>query len=615
MITPPTIGQDPWGVDLNNGLLDLQSQITSLSTSFNASQFVVTDPQFGAVGDGVTDDSAAIQAALDAANAAGGGQVYIPAGDFLCSTLPLRIYDNTRLTLNRGATMLKGTAATFLINGTAGQALGVYTGHSHIVVEGGTWNNRATTVTGYSLCLAFGHATDITVQNTTILNVSGYHAIEFNAISKGRAYNCQFLGMKHTGDRAFTEAVQIDLMKSSAEFGGFGPYDDTPCTDIEVSGCTFGASGTATTQAWPRAVGSHTAVLTNWHTNIRVVNNTIADLTSYAVKAYNWNQAVINSNSISGCGAGIWARSAETTDAGGTQDMRSLTISGNTVYNTTGLVDDGILVQGESGGVVREVAITGNVVDIVGDAENGIRTEYVQHYAIAGNTVAEIDGAGISQENTDRGTVVGNTVYNATGGSGISAVTCTGLMIASNNLRNIGNNGILIQGGSDTSISSNYVKSPGQSANATYYGIRLSTSADHIRITDNKVRPNGSGNEAINGLAITNTCTNILRYGNDLYGATWTTGALVDASTTPRTSPYDTTTLGALSGTATLIGGTIVVNTAAVTAASNIQLTAQTSGAAPGALRVSARVAGTSFTITSTSGTDTSLVGWMIADS
>ena len=67
-------------------------------------------------------------------------------------------------------------------------------------------------------------------------------------------------------------------------------------------------------------------------------------------------------------------------------------------------------------------------------------------------------------------------------------------------------------------------------------------------------------------------------------------------------------------GRATLVGGTVTVNTTAVSANSEIFLTCQTPGGTPGFLRVSARVAGTSFTILSSSGTDTSVVAWMIVE-
>lgn len=65
-------------------------------------------------------------------------------------------------------------------------------------------------------------------------------------------------------------------------------------------------------------------------------------------------------------------------------------------------------------------------------------------------------------------------------------------------------------------------------------------------------------------------------------------------------------------GTATLTAGTVTVSNTAVTANSRIFLTAQNTGGTPGALRVSARTAGTSFTITSSSGTDTSTVAYEI---
>lgn len=65
-------------------------------------------------------------------------------------------------------------------------------------------------------------------------------------------------------------------------------------------------------------------------------------------------------------------------------------------------------------------------------------------------------------------------------------------------------------------------------------------------------------------------------------------------------------------GTATLVAGTVTVNTTAVSANSRILLTINNPGGTPGAVYVSARTAGTSFTITSTSGADTSDVVWAI---
>lgn len=75
-------------------------------------------------------------------------------------------------------------------------------------------------------------------------------------------------------------------------------------------------------------------------------------------------------------------------------------------------------------------------------------------------------------------------------------------------------------------------------------------------------------------------------------------------------SAYTPTRLGA----ATLVAGTVVVATTAVTANSRIFLTGQSLGTvtAPSALTVSARTPGTSFTILASQATDTSVVAWQI---
>ena len=65
-------------------------------------------------------------------------------------------------------------------------------------------------------------------------------------------------------------------------------------------------------------------------------------------------------------------------------------------------------------------------------------------------------------------------------------------------------------------------------------------------------------------------------------------------------------------GTAVLVAGAVTVSNTAVTANSRIFLTSQVDGGSPGFLRVSARTAATSFTITSSNGADTSTVAYQI---
>jgi len=65
-------------------------------------------------------------------------------------------------------------------------------------------------------------------------------------------------------------------------------------------------------------------------------------------------------------------------------------------------------------------------------------------------------------------------------------------------------------------------------------------------------------------------------------------------------------------GTAVLAAGSSVVANTSVTANSRILLTSNLDGGTPGFVRVSARTAGTSFTITSSSGTDTSTIAYEI---
>lgn len=72
-------------------IVDLSTNITSKITKANllagVTSFIYNVQNYGAIGNGVADDSTAIQAAIAAANAAGGGTVFFPIGTYLCNTV------------------------------------------------------------------------------------------------------------------------------------------------------------------------------------------------------------------------------------------------------------------------------------------------------------------------------------------------------------------------------------------------------------------------------------------------------------------------------------------------------------------------------------------------
>jgi polygalacturonase len=74
----------------------------ALAAADNSRWFDVT--KFGATADGKTLDSPAVNKAIDAAAAAGGGTVYLPAGTFLSGSIHLK--SNISLYLEQGATIL-----------------------------------------------------------------------------------------------------------------------------------------------------------------------------------------------------------------------------------------------------------------------------------------------------------------------------------------------------------------------------------------------------------------------------------------------------------------------------------------------------------------------------
>jgi polygalacturonase len=79
----------------------------SVTCLANAQAPVYNVKKYGAKGDGIKLDTKAIDKAIDAANVAGGGTVYFPAGDYLSVTIHLK--SNVALYIDQGATIVAAT--------------------------------------------------------------------------------------------------------------------------------------------------------------------------------------------------------------------------------------------------------------------------------------------------------------------------------------------------------------------------------------------------------------------------------------------------------------------------------------------------------------------------
>lgn len=100
-------GATNWEVDVNGVATDIQSAIAGL-----AGMFVnVKDPTYGALGDGVTNDTAAILAACAAVESAGGGIVFFPPGTYPCGFLNPTVPNVVLMGCGPEASVIRATSA------------------------------------------------------------------------------------------------------------------------------------------------------------------------------------------------------------------------------------------------------------------------------------------------------------------------------------------------------------------------------------------------------------------------------------------------------------------------------------------------------------------------
>lgn len=255
---------------------------------------------FGAVGDGVTDDASAIQDALDSVKLTG-GIIYFPTGIYLITEAVL-FYSNQTLLFESGAVLKQGAAINNLMRSYCDSSMTAYTGTHDCLIygaifDGGTYETNNTLV-------GIGHAKNITFERCTFKNAYGeWHDLEINSSYNVKIINCDFEGSRKTVQNA--ELIQIDGALSNVVYpwSGFN-VDQTVSKYIDISGCIF-HNDTASP-----AIGNHANAA---HQFIRIHDCIFDDLTG-SRGAIDFSSSVfdvdIHDNTFSGCTKGIGSSAA-----------------------------------------------------------------------------------------------------------------------------------------------------------------------------------------------------------------------------------------------------------------------------------------------------------------
>lgn len=257
----------------------------------------------GAVGDGTTDDTAAIQSALN-----NSGTIYFPAGTYKVTT-HLILHSNTMMILDDGATIIRaGEYNMMFISDCTDETL-AYDGVQNIVIEGGTFD-MGEGITQGGAVLGLIHCENVTIRNAICRHNNGtYHFFDICGCKDVLIDKCIFKDSLTTGSTA--ELIQFDAAESWGAFpspqltANANTFDRTISQNIEVRGCTFELNNVSP------AFGNHNS---QPNKNINIHDNVITGLGgNRGAVAFNHTtrldnvttQVLIHHNIFEGCTIGF----------------------------------------------------------------------------------------------------------------------------------------------------------------------------------------------------------------------------------------------------------------------------------------------------------------------
>lgn len=262
------------------------------------------------------------------------------------------------------------------------------------------------------------------------------------------------------------------------------------------------------------------------------------------------------------------------------------------------------------GGSVNNIQI---VKSILTDCKGGVSANIITGFVFTGNDFESLAGSATDGKNgclyfvsARGGQIAGN--YGESDAcpflvAGVSPTFATGVLYGGNFLTNLGDPAVDASQARNSTFLPDYLIPGAHATNQN--GFKLSANTSDCVFFPSKI-------ESGTGLAIQNPTlgtrnthlsgAGLLTTMNDVAVGVAGKGLQIKEGS------------NAKMGANTLVAGTVTVSTTAVTANSRILLTGQNSSGTHGELTVSARTAGTSFTITSSNGADTRSVAWMLVE-
>lgn len=259
-------------------------------------ELVLNVKDYGAVGNGTTDNTVAFQAALDALVAGGGGTLFVPPGRYVVCSGPTET--RTPITLKNppnqfievvgyGAVLTKTDSATFramfVSNNRASTTPGYGAGANNYTFRGIRFEGNF--AANASICVfAFNHARNVLIEDCTFWQLHGNsgHVMDLGGCEEITVRDCEFYGWEHVGASTVAEAIQVDTSQRGANTSGIditvSQFSGVTSRDITVEHCRFyPLTVGGTTYPCSMPFGSHAYVEGRYHERLRFLHNKVYD--------------------------------------------------------------------------------------------------------------------------------------------------------------------------------------------------------------------------------------------------------------------------------------------------------------------------------------------------